>query len=653
MISVLDDLPPAIRRSTLSEDSIGYARDLWPRGHLELRGAAALTQSPLGVVWPESADAVSELVSWASVRGIDLVPYGAGSGVCGAILPSKRTLVVDLKRLSRWQILEDGTLNAEAGCMGITLEQSLARKGFTVGHYPSSILCSTVGGWIAARGAGQHSSKYGKIEDMVASLNLVTGDGASTMLHRRLGGPDLTRLVVGSEGTLGIITSARLRLHPLPTERRFLSFSFGHIEDGWNAMRRILQAGLRPSVCRLYDPFDSFVARRRLGKSPSAPSNAGRLNHAAPLLRFAPLLNGIVDHVADKLFGGSLLCLIFDSANPGEAAADADAATLLCNTSGGRDLGPAPAEHWLEHRYGISFKQSGVYMAGAFSDTMEVAARWSALPRVYQEVRKALGKQAFVMAHLSHAYPDGCCVYFSFVGHRAKGEDDLYAQIWRGAIQAAIDAGGTFSHHHGVGRSKAQGLGLELGEGALLFSAARQGFDPHRIMNPSNLVPTEIRPVMLAPDEAVQFDRESELVTASAATTIGKLEGLIVARGLRPPWHQVSPTQTVGEWLAQGCHGAKSPWDDPVSQHVAGFSATTVGGLSFRVPAVPRRATGGDLLGCFWGAGHRVGHLHDVTLHTPSNVARRIPAMWQTPPPSAAETALANQVFAAAAKASR
>src|SRR5262249_5397318 len=150
----------------------------------------------------------------------------------------------------------------------------LNREGFTLGHFPSSILCSTVGGWVAARSAGQASGYYGKIEDMVAALELVTGTGEIVTLERRNSGPNLIPLVVGSEGTLGIVTSATLRLHAAPTSRAFVSWSFPSTEAGWDAMRRIFQAGLRPAVSRLYDPFDAMLARMGGVKKPREKKEA-------------------------------------------------------------------------------------------------------------------------------------------------------------------------------------------------------------------------------------------------------------------------------------------------------------------------------------------------------------------------------------------
>src|SRR6185437_12119473 len=154
------------------------------------------------------------------------------------------------------------TVEVEAGHMGIPLERALGEAGFTLGHFPSSILCSTAGGWVATRSAGQCSGAYGKIEDMVVSLECVTGTGEVVRLRRRASRPDLVPLVVGSEGTLAIVSSAELRLHPAPTSRGFGAWTFPTLEHGWEAMRVLFQSGLRPAVARLYDPFDAAMAKR-------------------------------------------------------------------------------------------------------------------------------------------------------------------------------------------------------------------------------------------------------------------------------------------------------------------------------------------------------------------------------------------------------
>jgi len=504
LLALAHDLPD-VHASDDAADRVAYARDLWPRHHLAVRAGNVAGHRPAVVVWPETTEQVARVVRWAAERGVPLVPFGAGSGVCGAVLPREDVVVVDLKRMARWRAMDERApwLEVEAGHMGLPLEEALGQRGFTLGHFPSSILCSTVGGWVAARSAGQASGYYGKIEDMVVALECVTGAGDVVTLHRRARGPDLVPLVVGSEGTLAIVTAARLRLHPAPSARAFAAWSFDTTEAGWNALRDLFQGGLRPAVSRLYDPFDAMLARRgRVGRPrraddvPISPDPGAGAAALRGLLRHPGALNEVLDSVGSRVFGGALLLVIFEGDGE-QSSRDVDRARARVEALGGRWEGEGPARRWLAHRYSISYRQSPVFAAGAFSDTMEVAATWSKLPALYQGVRRALGEHVFVMAHLSHAYPDGCCIYFSFAGRARRAPpggwdaacEQLYDGAWRAALDAAIEAGGTLAHHHGVGRSKAPRLGAELGTGIDLVRALKRTFDPRGILNPGALIP--------------------------------------------------------------------------------------------------------------------------------------------------------------------
>jgi alkyldihydroxyacetonephosphate synthase len=500
---------PGLASSADPADRVAYARDLWPRHHLAVRSGNVAKHRPGVIVWPERTEDVARLVRWACAAHVPLVPFGAGSGVCAGVLPSEDVVVVDMKRMARWRRLDPAapTLDVEAGHMGVPLEERLGQNGFTLGHFPSSILCSSVGGWVAARSAGQCSGYYGKIEDMVVALECVTGSGEVLTLRRRAHGPDLVPLVVGSEGTLAIVTAATLRLHPAPTARAFGAWSFPSTEAGWEAMREVFQAGLRPAVSRLYDPFDAMLAKRSAGKtnrrsgtSPKRAPPAPGLGGAAlrSLLRHPRILNELIDAAGGRALGGSMLVVIFEGT--GDAPSRGmDAASGILARAGGKTEGEGPARHWLEKRYSVSYRQAPVFAAGAFADTMEVATRWSNLPRLYDAVRRALGEHVFVMAHLSHAYPDGCCIYFSFAGSAdletgdGKGWDAAcertYDRAWRDALSAAVEAGGTLAHHHGAGRSKAPRLTEELGTGVEVVRALKKAFDPHGILNPGNLIP--------------------------------------------------------------------------------------------------------------------------------------------------------------------
>jgi alkyldihydroxyacetonephosphate synthase len=380
--------------------------------------------------------------------------------------------------------------------VGENLERRLARDGFSVGHFPSSMYCSTVGGWIAARGAGQMSTLYGKIEDIVASVTSVDGRGEVRVGPKRpMAGADWSQLMIGSEGALGTICSARLYLVPQPEARVFQAFRFRGVREGLEAIRAILRAGVRPAVVRLYDPFDTLVAGRgHEGKTGSRRSalrdqfNESILVKIERLASRAAIGSPIGLNLASELLRECMLVLVFEGPTD-LAEAEAEEASRACLSAGGEDRGPEPARAWLEKRYGISYKQSRVFDAGSFVDTMELAATWDKVLDVYERVREALAPLAFSMCHFSHAYVEGCALYFTFVGAGANLEETerRYDEVWRTGLAAARAAGATASHHHGIGISKLNSLKGELGDGMRLVRALKATLDPQGIMNPGKL----------------------------------------------------------------------------------------------------------------------------------------------------------------------
>jgi alkyldihydroxyacetonephosphate synthase len=639
---------PSLRASAEPVDLTAYGRDLWPRHHLDVRAGRAPGAPPAAVVWPRTTAEVASVVRLCRDEGWHVVPFGAGSGVCAGVLPGAGSVVIDLKAMAAERsLLPDApSVEVEAGALGITFEEGLGRRGFTAGHFPSSILCSTVGGWLAARGAGQCSGKYGKIEDMVAALEFVDGRGEAHVLRRRAGGPDLTPLLVGSEGTLGVITAVTLRLHPAPAARAFRAFAFPSFEAGADAMREAYQAGLRPAVARLYDPFDTLLARagsrgRRRGHG-GAPGAGERLLRGA--LRGPALFNQVADAAARALGGRSLLVLVFEGP-AGDVADDAARAEALAARARARPLGEGPARRWFAHRYAVSYRQAPVFRAGLFSDTFEVAAPWARLPGVYAAVRRALGRHVFVMAHLSHAYPDGGSLYFTFAG---SAPDDgasaaLYDRAWRDALGAALAAGASISHHHGVGRSKAPRLGAELGVGVEVVAALRRAFDPAGLLNPGALAPADGPGASPPPDDdGPPVDEVSLLARAPADLTLGALRARLGARALRLPVDGHDDVR-VGDWLAAGLPGAPDPWADPVARPLAGLDAALPSGRVLRVRAAPRRAVGPDLLSLFVGTAH-LGRPLTATLRLAragAPPARTLPFRFERETaPSAGEEAL-------------
>ncbi|MEO1269688.1 MAG: FAD-binding oxidoreductase [Myxococcota bacterium] len=483
---------------------------------------------PAGIIQPGSETEVAEVVRILGEACEPVVPYGAGSGVCGGTTPDRGGFVVDVKRLRGITALDSEALTVRvgAGTIGMDLETELQRRGFTLGHYPSSLYCSSVGGYLAARSAGQQSSLFGKIEDMVQSLRLVTGTGELLDTGPGLGvdawpgGLDMTQLVVGSEGTLGIITSSTLRIHPAPEVQLYRGFQCPTLEEGLQVQRRLMQAGLRPCVMRLYDEFDSLIAGRGddAAAEPGLPSRlvsglrevaleavreradeVGWLKELWPdvtrrVSRAARGLLGraigqplLLNQLVDALPGGCLLVLGFEGPER-ETLREAQAGFAIARQHG-FDLGPGPGEHWHANRFNVSYKQSPLFDMGAFVDTMEVSTTWSSLTHMYYAVKEAVAPHAFIMAHFSHAYPEGASIYFTFAGFGSDTEESLarYEAAWQAGQEAVMASGGSVAHHHGVGLSKAPRIGHDHQGGRVLFEGLKAAFDPQGIMNPGKV----------------------------------------------------------------------------------------------------------------------------------------------------------------------
>jgi alkyldihydroxyacetonephosphate synthase len=591
---------------------MAYSRDMWPRQQIRTHAGEAAIAPPAIVAWPRDTQELASIVRFCAERGVPLVPFGAGSGVCGGVQADARTVLIDVKRMSALYELDERRLvcRAGAGVIGQNLEDRLNARGFTFGHFPSSIYCSTLGGWLACRAAGQCSGRYGKIEDRVLAVSFV--DGTGRIWRGERGGPNelLLPLSIGSEGVFGILTEAKLRIDPAPSERQFSSWLFEHTEDGLEAIRQIYQSGLRPAVARLYDPFDSMISRSFKSKADPKPQQEPAswdgpglgMRALVRMLRRPGLLNQLVDALPDWTMGGAKLVLVWED-DPRIGRAEKQAAERICQALGAEDTGEGPARHWLAHRHAVGYRQSALLTAGAFVDTMEVASTWSRLWPMYRAVRRALSPKVFVMAHFSHAYPEGASIYFTFAG--AAQSDDaslrLYDETWRAALAAAIEAGGTLSHHHGVGRLKKPMMRSEQGAAVDLVRALKRGFDPHAVMNPGVLIPealpaSEPEPPML-PNEPLAIDELSQILSVPAEMTLAAVEERARERswtlGLGPA---VDMEQSVRGWLAQGGPGRSSKDCDPVRQHIAGLDGIGPSGAKLRIRPAPRRAVGPDLI---------------------------------------------------------
>jgi alkyldihydroxyacetonephosphate synthase len=372
----------------------------------------AVRTAPDVVVLPASDDQVEWLLPYAESHQIALVPFGGGTSVTEAVeSPRALNVCVDLGQMRGMRSLDSLSRLAtfSAGTLGPMLEGELQARGFTLGHFPQSFECSTVGGWIASRSSGQNSIGYGRIEDMVYDMHVLTPAGAMEIgrAPASAAGPSLKEVLLGSEGTLGIITRATLRIRPRPEARDYRAFFFHNFEEGVQAVRGLMQNGPRPALARLSD-VDETRAGMALSRRPHTALGAA--------LRRAGL--GLVPLLGYPPASAALLILGFE----GEAervAEDAGRARREMARGGGFHLGASPGREWLRDRFHHPYLRDAFLDRGLMIDTFETATRWSEIQSVHRQLadaaRQALGPRGYVMCHVSHAYETGASLYFTFL----------------------------------------------------------------------------------------------------------------------------------------------------------------------------------------------------------------------------------------------
>lgn len=411
------------------------------------------------VVRPSNQDEVSRLLAWANQRGVPVTPWGAGSAVTGAPIPTQGGISLDLSTMNRTLHIDSMNLlvRVEAGKIGIQLEQELNEKGFTLNHSPQSLNRSSVGGWLSTRSSGQFSSRWGNIEDLCISFTVVLANGdvlTMPQTPRAAVGPDLRHIFIGAEGTSGVITEVSLKMFPLPETRRYESIRFPKLHQGLNAVRQIMQSGLRPFLIRLYDADES-------------------------------------KHVmADERFADSVLFVGCEGIRK-VAIAEMDAATDICLNSGGEAIGPGPAEYWMQRRFDFSAFERTLDLPGGIAETVEVSHLWSEVEHTYRVMKEAL--RPFVdqvLCHFSHAYPQGTSLYLILFGQAVDDQaaENTILQIWDVAMEAALRKGAAISHHHGIGFARRKYIAPYLGSGYNIIQQLKDAVDPNGIMNPGKLV---------------------------------------------------------------------------------------------------------------------------------------------------------------------
>ena len=442
-------------------DRYAYSRDRLPYGLYRIRVGALPGSLPSAVLLPESVEDLVKITKFCLANAIALIPFGAGSGVLGGTIPLNGEVIVDLKKMN--QILEineiNSTVTVQAGMNGMQFEEALNQRGFTAGHFPQSISMSTVGGWAACRGAGQSSSRFGKIEDIVLGLKAVMPSGEILEVRpvaRRSVGPSIKDILIGSEGVFGFITEITLRIWKKSKHSEGFVLGFPTLQAGFDALREIMQSELRPEVIRLYDAEES---RQRTENMPE---------------------------MQDK----PILAIMKFSGLPELLAVEKILSLEIALKHGAIIAGNSPYAHWEKTRYqsySTQWQTDDYYM-----DTIEVTTSWSAVAEMYATIAsevKQIYPQLHFGAHWSHIYPEGLCQYMTI---RLPPMDNLQAhqlhlKLWDKIESICLQFNGSLAHHHGVGLLRGRWLKEELNQGMFILESLKKSLDPGNLFNPGKL----------------------------------------------------------------------------------------------------------------------------------------------------------------------
>ena len=457
--------------------------------------AGHIPHPPDAVVYPADEDQIAALLVWAADNDVAVIPFGGGSSVLGGVEPQpgdRLCITLDLARMDRVLSVDpvSRTARIQAGATGPEVEAQLNAQGFTLGHFPQSFEFSTLGGWIVTRAAGQNSIGYGKIEHLTQAVRVVTPAGIveTKDTPATAAGPSIRRLMIGSEGTYGVLTEAAMRLHPLPEVQDYRGLLFRTLDDGLAAFRDLMQSGLHPAIVRLSDPPET-----------EAYALMSHEHHGLRKL-FDKALEGYLGLRGYGLDSSCLMVLGFDG-RPDDVDYRLNLALEICRDHRGLHLGRSIGRSWKRDRFAQPYLRDDLLENGVLVDTLETATTWSNLLSVYQAMTAAMknaitatgGGPGAVLTHVSHAYPHGASLYSTFLGRQASSDplenQEQWRTIKRNTTEAILAAGGTLSHHHGVGQDHAPWLEEEIGPAAMqALRALKQTFDPGNIMNPGVLL---------------------------------------------------------------------------------------------------------------------------------------------------------------------
>jgi alkyldihydroxyacetonephosphate synthase len=452
-------------------------------GEIVRRRAGDAGAAPEAVVLPGTAEEVAAVLRGCTDHDLAVVPWGGGTSVVGGLesIRGNHSAVValDLSRLDALLDVDDisSTATFQPGIRTPAAEEALAAHGVTLGHVPQSFERASLGGYVVTRSAGQASTGYGRIDDLVVGLRMATPVGELVLpaMPGSAAGPDLRRLVLGSEGTLGVVTEVTVRVRRTPPVKQYEGWMAPSWEAGQRALRRIAQEGPHPDIARLSDADETRV-------SMAMSSTSGRSR---------ALLSAYLR--ARHLSEGCLVITGYEG-DGADVAYRKNAVRKILRDAGAVRLGERVGQAWLHGRFSGPYLRDSLLDAGVLAETLETATTWRNLPALYDGVRRALKEslgRALIGCHISHLYPTGASLYFTALAAADTGHE---AEQWAAAKKAANDAivavGGTVTHHHAVGTAHRDHLGSELSDvGLEALRAVKERLDPDGILNPGKLLP--------------------------------------------------------------------------------------------------------------------------------------------------------------------
>jgi alkyldihydroxyacetonephosphate synthase len=478
-----EELIQLIEGSQISTDSWTRITNSLGQGYVEsLRSRFCDVPAVVDlVVIPHNHEEVVKIVQLANTYKVPLSTVAGATSVTLGIEPSKGHVAVNLTQMNKILKVnpEAQYITVESGILGPDLEAQLKTYGLTLGHFPQSFEYSTLGGWAATRGAGQNSTLYGRIEDMVMGMKFVTGLGKTLITKKapaRATGPDINHILLGSEGTFGIITEMTLRVWKTPEKTRLAAYFFKSFEEGLLAFKEILQNGYRPAVMRISDSEETYhniVAQALMKDKPKLPFSYRILLEFLERRGYKDETRcmGVLSFEGDP----SLVKLTFKQAKKS------------INKHNGVYLGSKPAKSWYKRRYELPFIRDPLIDYGILIETFETSTTWDNIMNLYRVTRKVLKPESPILwAHGSHFYPNGANLYFTLVApQEEKNEFNQYYRIRKKVLDTFQANGGTLSHHHGIGRSFISNYLAEIGnESLIMIKSIKNTLDPNNIMNP-------------------------------------------------------------------------------------------------------------------------------------------------------------------------